>query len=168
MAEVLALLMAALLATALAHYIKKWLRPLAARDDLPRWPRRFVIAGMVLAPSLLGVVLILGLRVLFASFGLPTALIDIAMDLATVLVLVRFALHVLSVSLGPEQLDPRLGAQAHVRALGDHFLPGARLVRGVERTLDSIDLAARQGHVHASGRCSRASWSSSVSWSSPA
>ena len=36
MAEVLALIMAALLATALAHYIKNWLRPLAARDDLPR------------------------------------------------------------------------------------------------------------------------------------
>ena len=68
MAEVLALLMAALLATALAHYIKRWLRPLAARADLPRWPRRLVIAGMVLAPSFLGVVLILGLRALFASF----------------------------------------------------------------------------------------------------
>jgi len=80
MAEVLALLMAGLLATALAHHIKTWLRPLAARDDLPRWPRRFVIAGMVLAPSLLGLLLVLGLRVLFASFDLPTALIDIAIE----------------------------------------------------------------------------------------
>ena len=56
---------------------------------------------MVLAPSLLGLLLILGLRVLFASFGLHTALIDIAMDLATVLVLVRFGCTCLSVSLGP-------------------------------------------------------------------
>jgi small-conductance mechanosensitive channel len=140
MAEVLALLMAALLATALAHYIKNWLRPLAARDDLPRWPRRLVIAGMVLAPSLLGVVLILGLRVLFATFRLPTALIDIAMDLTTVLVLVRFALHVLSVSLGPNswiraweiKLTFALWAIISFQVLG--------WFAGVERTLDGIDL----------------------------
>ena len=140
MAEALALLAAALLATALAHYIKKWLRPMAARDDLARWPRRFVIAGMVLAPSLLGVVLILGLRVLFASFDLPTALIDIAMDLTTVLVLVRFALHVLSVSLGPNswirawelKLTFALWAIISFQVLG--------WFAGVERTLDGIDL----------------------------
>src|SRR4029078_11528012 len=123
-----------------SHYIKKWLRPIAARDDLARWPRRFVIAGMVLAPSLLAVVLILGLRVLFASFDLPFALIDIAMDLTTVLVLVRFALHVLSVSLGPNswirtwelKLTFVLWAIISFQVLG--------WFSGVERTLDSIDL----------------------------
>ena len=62
MAEVLALLMAALLATALAYYIKHWLRPLAARADMQRWPQPAAVAGMVLAPSFIGVVLILGLR----------------------------------------------------------------------------------------------------------
>jgi len=140
MAEVLALLMAGLLATAFAHYIKNWLRPLAARDDLPRWPKRLVIAGMVLAPSLLGVVLVLGVRVLFATFDLPTALIDIAMDLTTVLVLVRFALHVLSVSLGPNswirawelKLTFALWAIISFQVLG--------WFAGVERTLDGIDL----------------------------
>jgi len=137
---VLALLMAGLLATACAHYIKNWLRPLAARDDLPRWPKRVVIAGMVLAPSLLGVVLVLGVRVLFATFDLPTALIDIAMDLTTVLVLVRFALHVLSVSLGPNswirawelKLTFALWAIISFQVLG--------WFAGVERTLDGIDL----------------------------
>jgi len=140
MAEALALLAAALLATAVAQYIKRWLRPLAARDELPRWPRRFVVAGMVLAPSLLGLVLILGLRVLFASFDLPTALIDIAMDLATVLVLVRFALHVLSVSLGPNswirtwelKLTFLLWIIISFQVLG--------WFAGIERTLDNIDL----------------------------
>ena len=140
MAEVLALLMAGLLATAFAHYIKNWLRPLAARDDLPRWPKRLVIAGMVLAPSLLGVVLVLGVRVLFATFDLPTALIEIAMDLTTVLVLVRFALHVLSVSLGPNswirawelKLTFALWAIISFQVLG--------WFAGVERTLDGIDL----------------------------
>ena len=83
------------------YYIKNWLRPLAARDNLPRWPRRMVVSGMVLAPALIGLLLIIGLRALFAAFDLHTGLIDVALDLTTVLVLVRFGVHVLSVSLGP-------------------------------------------------------------------
>src|ERR1044072_8222578 len=98
---VIALIAAALLATALAAYVKRWLRPLAERSDLQRWPRRVVIAGMVLAPSFIALALILGLRALFASFALQYELIDVAMDLATVLVLVRFVVHAISASLGP-------------------------------------------------------------------
>src|SRR3954463_10200692 len=101
MAEVIALVMVALLASALGHYIKRWLRPFATRSDLGRWTRQLVIVGMVLAPPFMGLVLILGLRTLFAEFGLRLELIDVAMDLTTVLLLVRLAVHVLSVSLGP-------------------------------------------------------------------
>src|SRR4051794_33518347 len=101
MAEVIALVMVSLLASALAHYIKRGIRPHAARSDLGRWPRQLVIGGMVLAPAFMGLVLILALRFLFAASGLRVELIDIAMDLATVLLLVRLAVHVLSVSLGP-------------------------------------------------------------------
>jgi hypothetical protein len=101
MAEVLALLMAGLLSMALAQYLKRWLKPLAARLTGDRWQLRFVVAGMVLAPSLIAVVLVLALRVIFASFSLPVSVIDRALDLVTVFVLVRTAVHVLSVSLGP-------------------------------------------------------------------
>ena len=61
MFEVIALVAAALLATALGQYIKRWLRPLAERSDLGIWPRRFIVFGMVLAPSFMALVLILGL-----------------------------------------------------------------------------------------------------------
>ena len=140
MFEVIALVAAALLATALAHYIKRWLRPLAERSDLGLWSRRLVIAGMVIAPSFMGVVLILGLRALFASFNLEVALIDIAMDLATVLVLVRFGVHALSVSLGPNswirswelRITFVLWAAISFQVLG--------WFSGIERTFDSIDL----------------------------
>jgi small-conductance mechanosensitive channel len=99
-----------------------------------------VIAGMVLAPALLGLLLILGLRVLFASYKLPTALIDIAMDLATVLVLVRIAVHALSVSLGPNswirawelRITFLLWTAISFQVLG--------WFGGIERTFDSIDL----------------------------
>ena len=140
MAEVLALLMAALRATALAFYLKNWLRPLAARDDLQRWPKRLVVAGMVLAPALIGLLLILVLRVLFNAFDLDVGLIDIALDLTTVLVLVRFGVHALSVSLGPNswirawelKITFVLWAIISFQVLG--------WFSGIERTLDSIDL----------------------------
>ena len=105
MFEVIALIAAALLATALGQYVKRWLRPLAERADLPQWPRRFVVVGMVLAPFFLALVLVLGLRASFASFQLRVELIDIALDLTTVLVLVRFVVHAISVSLGPNSTD---------------------------------------------------------------
>jgi small-conductance mechanosensitive channel len=138
--EALALLMAALLATALAHYIKNALRPLATRDSLDRWPRRLVVAGMVLAPSLVTLILFLGLRVAFTSFDLPTELIDVALDLATVLVLVRFAVHALSVSLGPNSWirtwELRITFAVWI-AISFQVLGW---FTGIEHTLDSIDL----------------------------
>jgi small-conductance mechanosensitive channel len=140
LAEAVAIVMAILLASALAHYIKRWIRPLAARPDLPRWPLRFAVAGMVLAPAFIAVVLILGLRALFASVDMPTALIDVALDLATVMVLVRFAVHALSVSLGPNSwfrswelhLTFLIWAAIAFQVLG--------WFTGIERTLDRIDL----------------------------
>jgi small-conductance mechanosensitive channel len=140
MAEVIALIMAGLLATALSHYIKRWLRPLAERADAGPWSRRMVVAGMVIAPSFVAVVLILCLRVLFAYFGLRVELIDIAMDLATVLVLVRFGMHALVVSLGPNswirswelRLTIVIWLAISFQVLG--------WFAGIERTLDSIDL----------------------------
>jgi small-conductance mechanosensitive channel len=140
MAEVIALIMAVLLATGLAHYIKGWLRPLAERADIKSWSRRMVIAGMVIAPSFTALVLILGLRALFAYFGLRVELIDIAMDLATVLVLVRFGVHALSVSLGPNswirswelRITLAIWVAISFQVLG--------WFSGIERTLDSIDL----------------------------
>jgi small-conductance mechanosensitive channel len=140
MAEVVAIIMAVLLSIALAVYVKRWLRPLAARTDLGRWPRQLVIVGMVLAPSFLAVVLILGVRVLFGSFKLPTALIDTAMDLTTVMLLVRFGVHALSVSLGPNswiraweiQITLVIWAAISFQVLG--------WFEGIERTLDGVDL----------------------------
>ncbi len=140
LAEVLALLMAVLLAIALSHYIKNWLRPLSVKPNTGRWPRRFVVAGMVLAPSLLLVVLVLGLRVLFGYYALPTSIIDKALDLATVLVLVRFAVHVLSVSLGPNSWMRtwELRLTLLIWTIISYQLLG--WFEAIERNLDHVDL----------------------------
>ncbi|HEV8442882.1 MAG TPA: mechanosensitive ion channel domain-containing protein [Steroidobacteraceae bacterium] len=145
LAEVIALIMVGLLALALANYVKRWLRPLAARSDIAIWPRRLVIAGMVLAPPFVLLVLVLLLRATFASFNLDVDLIDTAMDLATVLVLVRFGVHVLSVSLGPNswirsweiRLTVVIWAAISFQVLG--------WFSGIEHTLDNIDLIPGTG-----------------------
>jgi small-conductance mechanosensitive channel len=140
MAEVIALILAVLLAQAIAHYIKRGLRPLAARSDLDIWSRRLVVAGMVIAPAFVALVLILGLRAAFAYFRLRVELIDIAMDLVTALALVRIGVHALSVSLGPNswirswelRLTFVIWAAIAFQVLG--------WFSGIERTLDGIDL----------------------------
>jgi len=140
LAEAVAIIMVLLLAGALAHYIKRWIRPAAHRADLAVWPRRLAIASMVLAPAFIAVVLLLFLRALFASFEMATNLIDVMLDLATVYVLVRFGVHALSVSLGPNswirswelQLTVLIGAAIAFQVLG--------WFDAIERTLDRIDL----------------------------
>jgi small-conductance mechanosensitive channel len=139
-AEAIAIIMAVLLASGLGQYLKRWLRPIAARPDMGRWPNRFLVAAMVLAPSFLAVVLILGLRALFAWLDMETRLIDLALDLATVMVAVRLLVHILSVSLGPNswirtwelKLTFILWAAIAFQVLG--------WFDGIERTLDRIDL----------------------------
>jgi small-conductance mechanosensitive channel len=140
LAEVLTLLLAMGIALAAGHYLKKWLRPLSVKPNTSRWSRRLVVAGMVLAPWLLAVCLILIIRLSFAAFGLPVELVDIALQLVTALVLVRFAVHALSVSLGPNswirhwelRLTGLIWATIAFQYLG--------WFEGIERTLDRIDL----------------------------
>ena len=140
MAEVIAIIMVALLASALAHYIKRGLRPLAARPDLAQWPRRLTIAAMVLAPSFMAVVLILGLRALFVYVHLPIDLIDVAMDLATVLVLVRFGMHALSVSLGPNSWIRNWELRFTFLIWAVIAFQQLGWFDAIERTLNAIDL----------------------------
>jgi small-conductance mechanosensitive channel len=139
-AEVLAILFAALLAFGLGQLAKRYLRPLTARGDLPVWTRRFIVAGMVVAPALFGMVVILGLRPVFTALNLPVELIDVSFRLATVLVIVRIAVHLVSVSLGPNswlrkweiKLTTVIWLAVAFQILG--------WFNGIEKTLDGIDL----------------------------
>jgi len=140
LAEVVAVIFLALLATALAHYVKNWLRPFSTRTELGIWPRRLIVTAMVLAPSFLVLVLVLGLRYLFDEFDLPVDFLDVVLDISTVLLLVRAAVHILSVSLGPNswirnwelRITFAIWAAISFQVLG--------WFSGIERTLDSIDL----------------------------
>jgi small-conductance mechanosensitive channel len=113
---------------------------LSVRPNSSRWSRRLVVAGMVLAPPLLAVALILTLRLSFAALGMPTSVIDLAMELATALVLVRFAVHALSVSLGPNSWIRKWELRLTLliwAVIGFQYLGW---FEAIERTLDRIDL----------------------------
>jgi small-conductance mechanosensitive channel len=140
LAELIALVMATLLAAGIAHYVKNWLRPWSQDSRIARWPRRFVVVGMVLAPAFLSVGLILGLRAMFESLDLEYALLDIALQIATVVLLTRFGVHALSVSLGPNSWVRSWELRiTFVMAVAISFqLLG--WFEGIERTLDRVDL----------------------------
>jgi small-conductance mechanosensitive channel len=140
MYEVLAVFFAALLAVLLAQLIKKALRPLATRASLARWPRRLVVVAMVLAPAFLAVVLILGLRPLFASFDLPVGFIDLAFRLATVLLIVRAVVHIVSMSLGPNSWMRTWETRITFVAWAAIAFQILGWFSGIEGRLDSIDL----------------------------
>jgi small-conductance mechanosensitive channel len=140
MYEVLAVFFAVLLAVLLAQLVKKALRPLATRASLARWPRRLVVVAMVLAPALLAVVLILGLRPLFASFDLPVGFIDLAFRLATVLLIVRAVVHIVSMSLGPNSWMRTWETRITFVAWAAIAFQILGWFSGIEGRLDGIDL----------------------------
>jgi small-conductance mechanosensitive channel len=140
MYEVLAVFFAALLAVLLAQVIKKALRPLATRASLARWPRRLIVVAMVLAPAILAVVLILGLRPMFTSFDLPVGFIDLAFRLATVLLIVRAVVHIVSVSLGPNSWMRTWETRITFVAWAAIAFQILGWFSGIEGRLDSIDL----------------------------
>jgi small-conductance mechanosensitive channel len=140
MYQVLAVFFATVLALLLGQVIKKALRPLATRASLARWPRRLVVVAMVLAPALLIVVLILGLRPMFANFDLPVAFIDLAFRLATVLLIVRAVVHIVSMSLGPNSWMRTWETRITFVAWAAIAFQILGWFSGIEGRLDSIDL----------------------------
>jgi small-conductance mechanosensitive channel len=139
-AEVVAIIFSVVLAFGLAQLMKKWLGAYSARAELPQWTRRFVVTAMVVAPSFLGMALILALQPLFATFDLPTELIDLAFRLATVLVIVRFAVHMVSVSLGPNSWLRKWEVRLTVVIWAAISFQILGWFSGIEGRLDAIDL----------------------------
>lgn len=78
------------------------------RDDAepaaaPRGVRnRIVEIGLIEAPFLLALLILLVLRTIMAATGAGTGVLDTAMELAATLVAVRFAMYLLRLGLGPD------------------------------------------------------------------
>jgi small-conductance mechanosensitive channel len=103
--EILAIVVAGLIALAGAHVVRMWHRnytSTASATRQPLWQLQVLEGTVILAPFLVALVVLLVVRAVLSMLGAHTATVDIALQLTTALVLVRLGMYLLRVMLGPE------------------------------------------------------------------
>ncbi|MBK7251031.1 MAG: mechanosensitive ion channel [Gammaproteobacteria bacterium] len=139
-AEVVAIAIVGLIGLAAAQLGRTWVRRHASLVGHRGVPARLIEGAMLLAPFLVAILLLLLTRAALGLLGMHRAVIDVALHLTAVLVLVRLAVYVLRLLLGPEswirEWETRL-------TIGLWLIFGFRLMGwfdAAEGALDSIDL----------------------------
>src|SRR5882757_867864 len=103
--EVIAIVLAGLIALAGAHVARTWQKNQLANSSPGRqdvWQLRVLEGTVLLAPFLVALIVLLMIRAVLAMLGTPTTAVDVALQLTTALVLVRLGVYLLRVMLGPE------------------------------------------------------------------
>jgi small-conductance mechanosensitive channel len=103
--EVIAIVLAGLIALAGAHVVRTWHRNYQAKSDTSRqeiWQVRVLEGTVILAPFLVALIVLLVVRWSLTMLGTATSAVDTALQLTTALVLVRLGVYLLRVMMGPE------------------------------------------------------------------
>jgi small-conductance mechanosensitive channel len=103
--EVIAIVLAGLIALAGAHVVRTWHRNYLARSGSARqevWQLRVLEGTVILAPFLVALIVLLIVRYSLTMLGTATTAVDTALQLTTALVLVRLGVYLLRVMMGPE------------------------------------------------------------------
>ena len=100
--EVVGIVIAVLIAIVAAHFVRRWYEKNPPSPDHPRWQMLLIEATVRLAPFFFAAVLLLGVRAALAMLELHTAVIDVALQLVTALLLVSLGIYLLRLSLGPK------------------------------------------------------------------
>jgi small-conductance mechanosensitive channel len=103
--EVIAIVLAGLIALAGAHFVRTWHRNYLAKSSPERtdvWQLRVLEGTVLLAPFLVALIVLLIVRATLAMLGTETTAVDTALQLTTALVLVRFGVYLLRVMMGPD------------------------------------------------------------------
>jgi small-conductance mechanosensitive channel len=143
LAELVAIVIAILIAIAASHFLRLWHRRRAARavpDGEPTWMRALVEGCVLLAAYFFAIVVLLGVRSLLAVADMDVAIVDIALQLIVALLLVRLGIYLLGLALGPRswvrlwsnRITLVLWIAISFQLLG--------WFDGVEQTLDRMDL----------------------------
>ena len=102
--EVVAIVLAGLIALAGAHFVRSWhrkyLENAGPSRDQELWQQRALEGTVLLAPFLVALIVLLVVRSTLASLGTPTTAVDTALQLTTALVLVRLGVYLLRVMMG--------------------------------------------------------------------
>ena len=103
--EVIAIVLAGLIALAGAHVVRTWHRNHLAKADTSRqeiWQVRMLEGTVILAPFLVALIVLLIVRWSLTMLGTATSAVDTALQLTTALVLVRLGVYLLRVMMGPD------------------------------------------------------------------
>jgi small-conductance mechanosensitive channel len=102
LAEVIVIVIAAVIGFAAAHAAHRWQQRRSPHADAEDWQLHALNGAVAVAPMILVVILLLLGRGAFSMLSMPTRAVDTVVQLATALVLVRIAVYLLGVLVGPQ------------------------------------------------------------------
>src|ERR1700683_2901236 len=102
LAEVIVIVAAVAAGFILAHVARRWQQSRARLTEAEEWQIHALDGAVAVAPMILTVVLLVLGRGAFSLLDIPTRAIDTIVQLATALVLVRIAVYLLGVLVGPQ------------------------------------------------------------------
>ncbi|HSY08403.1 MAG TPA: mechanosensitive ion channel domain-containing protein [Steroidobacteraceae bacterium] len=102
LAEVIVIAVAAVSGFVLAHAARRWQKNRTPLPDAEDWQIHALDGAVAVAPMILVVILLLLGRGAFTMLSMATRAIDTVVQLATALVLVRIAVYLLGVLVGPQ------------------------------------------------------------------
>ena len=129
LAEIVAIVIATLIAVVARSCCAPGRSATATSSTRQGWRARVLEGTVLLAPLFFAMVVVLIVRGVLGTMSMHTAVVDTALQLVTALVLVRFGLYLLRLSLGSETLAAQLGNAPHVHHLAAGRVPAARLVQ---------------------------------------
>jgi len=102
LAEVTVIVITAVIALAVAHVVRVWHLRRKSALETEDWQNHALEGVMAIAPMLLMVVLLLFAHAAFSMLSVQTQAIDTVLQLATAFVLVRIAVYLLGLLVGPQ------------------------------------------------------------------
>jgi small-conductance mechanosensitive channel len=102
LAEVIVIVIAAVLGFFASHAARRWQKRRKPNADAEDWQIHALDGAVAFAPMILVVILLLLGRGAFSMLSMTTRTIDTAVQLATALVLVRIVVYLLGVLVGPQ------------------------------------------------------------------
>jgi small-conductance mechanosensitive channel len=102
LAQVIVIVVAAVTGFVLAHAARRWQQRRTPQTDAEDWQVHALDGAVAVAPMILVVILLLLGRGAFSMLSMRTRTIDTVVQLATALVLVRIAVYLLGVLVGPQ------------------------------------------------------------------
>jgi small-conductance mechanosensitive channel len=102
LAEIIAVVIAGLIALAGAHLVHAWQRRHGELRNQPGWRARLAEGTVMLTPLLAALAVMLVVRGVLGTMGMHTLVVDTALQLILVLVLVRLGLYLVRIWLGSD------------------------------------------------------------------